>query len=72
MLGRGEADATAGTGKGVLRWPCTAGVAYCRPCCSTCGGGDLVPCVFSMQDISLRQTTDPHILPGGPGSEHPC
>ena len=28
--------------------------------------------VFSMEDITLRRTTDPYVLPGGPGSEHPC
>ena len=39
--------------------------AHCHPCCSTRGGGDLVSCILSMQDITLRRTTDPHILPWG-------
>ena len=61
----------------VNQWKCSSWgsnqrcSAHCHPCFSTRGGGDLVSCILSMQDITLRRTTDPHI-PGGPGSEHPC
>ena len=46
----------------------TDGLTYsthCHPCCSTRSGGDLVSCILSMQDITLRRTTDPHVLPWG-------
>ena len=52
------------------RWKCSFGVQTealdaSSICSSTRGGGDLVSCILPMQDINLRRTTGPHIVPSG-------